>query len=498
LVGHRGAGGVVAVVLLATAVTGLIGDAPTSAQETGGALRIAYPEEPVVWHPALRDDPPTIDLAALWGVPLYRYDHHGQLRPALVDEAEVEVTEASWAVTLRLREGRWSDGEPITGGDVAATIAVLADGPLAREFAAVEGVEAIDERTVRIGFSEPVPRWPHLLAGARSILPAHVLEDGGLERYADGVPVSAGPFALTDQEPGLRAVFERHDDGPLGAPGLDRIEVYFTPSYETALGLLAERRVDLVMGHVAPNPEGRARRLDDIEAAAPVGGTWASLTFPEGGVLGGSPDARAAARDLVSVAAIADGLLGRDGEPMTSPVPGLAGPWRVDRALSTELSNLDLNVFIRSRQEIAGVTGRMLQADLQAGGAQAEIIRLDLDEDVDRRVDVEFALRRDGPRPSLVSRLPDAADSELVASVGQGDDLARLDLPEGERALAALHDAAWERPLYRVGVAHAWRPELDGIRPSGWPGLALWEAERLRWDDETGPPAQQPTVTDDG
>lgn len=495
--GQRRAPAALAVCLLVAAVVlAAAGGAVASAQDGGGVLRVAYPEEPVVWHPALGDDPPTIDLAALWGVPLYRYDHHGQLRAVLVDRAEVEAGEDPWAVVLRLREGRWSDGEPITSVDVAATLAAAAGGPLAREFAPVERVEPVDEHTLRLEFAAPEPRWPHLLAGTRSILPAHVLEEGGLDRYADGAPVSGGPFTLSEYDPGLRAVFERHDDGPLGPPRLDRIEVYFTPSYETALGLLADHRVDLVMGHVAPNPEGRAYRLDDVEAAAPVGGAWASLTFPPGGVVGDSADARAAARDLVSVAAIADGLLGRDGEAMTSPVPGLEGPWRVDRTISAALADLSLNVFIRSRQEIAGVTGRMLQSDLQAGGAQAEIIRLDLDEDLDRRVDVEFTLRRDGPRPALVSRLPDGAGSEVLTSAREGDRLVRLDLPEGERALAALHEAAWERPLYRVGVAHAWRPELEGIRPSGWPGLAFWESERLRWDDEAGPPEQQPTIDD--
>lgn len=464
-----------------------------------GVLRIAYPEEPVVWHPADRDDPPAVDLAHLWGVPLYRYDHNGQLRPALAASSRVEpgADGEPWRVEIVLREGRWSDGEPIVAADVVATLGALGETGVGPELAGLRSAEAVDDRRVRLEFEGPEPRWPHLLAGGRSVLPEHVLEDGGLDRYAGDVPVSGGPYRLIEHDPALRAVFERHDEGPLGAPGLDRLEVYFTPSYETALGLLDDHRVDVAMGYLAPNTVGRALRIEGVEAASPIGGTWTTLAFQAGDGLGAAEDDRRAARDAVSVAAIADGLLGRAAEPMTSTIPGVTGPWEVDRGVGAPLEGRSLTVVMRGSQEITGVTGRMIQHHFGQAGGQAELVRLELDEDVDRGGDVEYTVRRDGSRPALVTRLPTGVSDELREAVRRGDRAWRPDDEDADTAMGALHAAAWERPLFRAGVGHAWRGELRGVRASSWSGLGWWEVERWAWDED-GPPEQVATLRDDG
>ncbi|MBW3576368.1 MAG: hypothetical protein KY462_01255 [Actinobacteria bacterium] len=50
-----------------------------------------------------------------------------------------------------------------------------------------------------------------------------------------------------------------------------------------------------------------------------------------------------------------------------------------------------------------------------------------------------------------------------------------------DRAQEAVYDAAWLRPLYRIGVAHAWRAQLHGACPSAWPGIAFWDVAAWRW-----------------
>ncbi|MBW3662279.1 MAG: hypothetical protein KY469_04190, partial [Actinobacteria bacterium] len=57
--------------------------APDATHDPAGSVSVAYPEEPAAWYPAFFDDPAAVDLAVLWGVPLFHLDEHGQLRPAL-------------------------------------------------------------------------------------------------------------------------------------------------------------------------------------------------------------------------------------------------------------------------------------------------------------------------------------------------------------------------------------------------------------------------------
>lgn len=462
--------------------------------QPGRALRVAYAEEPVAWHPALSELPATADLAALWGLPLFRYDHAGQVRPALATGTRVEpgAEGDAWVVEVDLRGGRWSDGEPVVAADVVATVEALLDEPGGqRLLGPLNGVEAVGDATVRFTFDGPYGRWTDVLAGGWSVLPAHVLDDGGLEAYAGGVPVSGGPFALDSHDPGLRAVFTRHADGPLGDPALDRIEVYFTPSYETALGLIDDRRVDAAFGYLTPNPEARAGRVPEVTAAAPLGGTWTRLRLEPDGRLDG--DQRRAVRDAIGVEAFVDGLLGGHGEAMTGAAPGVSGPWSTERGSGAELGGVTVEVLMRGRQAVTGVSGRLLRRDIGLAGADVELLRLDLDEDIDRQPDIAFEVRRDGPRPPLADRVPAEGSGVVRSILEEADASGVVTSREWRDAQLALHEAAWERPLYRVAVAHAWRIELEGVRASSWPGIAFWDVVSWSWGED-GPPEQVPTM----
>lgn len=83
------------------------GMADAGGRQPTGVVRVAYPEEPSYWYPAVGEEPSSIDLAALWGLPLYRIDPHGQLRPALAESSEVRPGSEGmpWEVDVRLRSG---------------------------------------------------------------------------------------------------------------------------------------------------------------------------------------------------------------------------------------------------------------------------------------------------------------------------------------------------------------------------------------------------------
>lgn len=444
--------------------------APDAVREPAGEVVVAYPDVPASWHGVEGDDPAATDLSALWGLPLYHYGPDGVLRPALVAEAATGADNGGWYVDLTLRSGRWSDGEPVTASDVVATVEALRASPREAEFAVVESAEALAEDTVRLTFAEPYPRWPHLLSGGPGVLPAHVLAQGGLAAYEETVPVAAGWFTLTEFEPGLRAVFAANEDGPLGAPALERVEVLFTPRFETALGLLDDGRVQVVLGHLALNPVGRGQRLGHgVEAAAPLGGTMVVLEWPTERV---DAEVRRAFGGVIDVGQLVEGLLGRAGAVATSPWPGVDGPWPAgERRAPEERSFGTIQLLLPRWHEVTGFTARALQRDLGVLEGTLEILSEETPGFVasSRDADLVLRIRRDGPRPSL-ARLVAAVTPELRAA----DAAPFTDAAAVAAGFEEVAEQARFRPLYRAGVAHVWSDDVGSVRPSSWPGVGLW------------------------
>lgn len=450
--------------------------APTSTAEVEprGHIRVAYSDVPSRWVVPRGDDPAAIDLSALWGLPLYRLDPHGQLRPALVTDATVTDRDGGgMSVRLRLRRGAWSDGRPVVAADVVATLRRLAAGPRSARLRPLVDVRARGRHEVELVFDRSYARWPYLLADTGGVLPAHVLRDSGLAAYRDGVPVAGGWFRLLRQEPGRSATFVSHRQGPLGPPGLERITVLFAPDFGTALGLLRSGEVEVTAGHLALNPVGRARRIDGITAAAPLGGTWVGLDWRRGGPLGQEEDAdeRRALTAAVDAGELVEGLLEGIGEVATSPVPGVRAP---RPGAAGTLPPEEVVLVAPGWHEATRLTLRALRGDVARAGGALRVAHRDTPGFVAAaRGERDGALRvhRDTPRPSLVpylgaGRLALAADATATA--------------DDDRALAAVARRGLVSPLYRIGVAHAWRAARVEVDPSSWPGVGLWNVGEWR------------------
>ena len=448
-----------------------------------GSVAVGYPEEPDQWYPDVHAEPAAIDLAHLWGLPLYRIDDAGHLRPALAERAsDVDVVDG-WGVEIDLRPGTWSDGVPVSAADVVATIdALRADPARAPHLAGLTRAEVVNDDRVRLTFVEPVGRWPYLLAGGWSVLPAHVLATDGLEAFAGPPRVTAGPFRLEGYEAGRSVTFVAHEGSPDGAPALSGLDVAFVPDFETALGLLAAGELDAALGYLALNPVARAEDLPDMTAAAPLGGTSVSISWRASGSLGGPSaiDRRQAVRDAIDVAPQVQGLLGEIAEVSTSWQPTGPGPWGRD-APAPALGGISPTLLIPRWQEATGFTARSLQRDLRTLGGGAELVRLEPDVLVrSTQGDGSLVVRRDGPWPPMLGRIT-AGDREALVSAARRADLApfrqHADVVE---ALALGFDEGHVLPLYRIGVAHVWRPSVTGMQPSSWPGLGFWNVARWR------------------
>ncbi len=455
-------------------------DVPVATPGPGpaGTVTVAYPREPSQFLSLDQRDLAADDLAALWGLPLLRLDDAGQVRRGLVtDWTVVGTTGDGWQVDLHLASGSWTDGSAVEPQDVVASLQARRDGDPAR-FGVIDEVEVVDGDTVAVRFPGPHAAWADLLVETGTVLPAEAWADAS-DEYDDAVPVSGGWYAVTDQEAGLGVTFEAHADGPLGAPGVERIEVLFTPRYETALGLLEDGTVDVLLGYLALNGVTRALDVDGVEAASPLGGTIASLQFRPEGALGGEDLAarRRGVAETVDVGELVEGMLGPNGEVATTPWPGVAEPNEPSAGEVREGQQFSL--LYPGNSEVLGFVARSIQRDLTARGMTLDLVAEPAPRYADvlgEERDVALVIDRSSRRPSLGPWVDDLA-------VARQADMAVTASPEAEEGLATVAELARTAPLFRIGVLHAWRG-VDGLRPSSWIGAGFWNVGEWRTSGE--------------
>lgn len=439
-----------------------------------GTVTVAYPSEPSAFLAPDRHDLAGDDLQALWGLPLLRLDGAGQARRGLVEDwTVVGPTDHGWQVNLSLRAGTWTDGSSVVAADAVATLQAARERDPAR-FGVVSGAAVVDEGTVAVRFAAPHTAWADLLAEVGTVLPASVWSEG-VDEYDDAVPVSGGWFEVTGYEPGLRVTLRAHGDGPLGSPGVERIEVLFTPQFETARGLLADGDVDVLLGYLALNGVARSTELEGVDASSPLGGTTVSLEFRAGGTLGGAEMAaqRRGVAETVDVGELVEGMLGPNGAPASSPWPGVAAPG--DAPAGEVRAGQQFSLLYPGDSEVLGFAARAIQRDLTSRGMTVDLVAESAPrhaEVLDEERDVALVVRRTSGRPPLGPYLDDV-------DVARAADVAATSSPAAEEGLRAVAASARVAPLFRVGVLHAWKG-VDEVRPSSWRGAGFWNAGEWR------------------
>lgn len=426
-----------------------------------GQLTVAYPDEPSTLVGPTGRDLARDDLAALWGLPLLRLDDSGQLRPGLVGDWEVLGDGPDgWQVRLEVAAGAWETGAPVRAEDVVATLTAAQQADPAR-FGAVTGA-VVEGDDVVVTFDRPYASWADLLVEVGPVRPADAL--GGDD------PVAGGWFRVAGREAGRSLRFEAHPDGPLGAPGVEAVEVLFTPSFETALGLLEDGDVDALVGYLPLNGVSRSTAIEGVEADAPFGGTTVALQFRTDGALGAldQADRRRGVLETVDVSELVEGLLGPTGVATRSPWPGA----ELDAPAAGEVrEGQSLTLLFPRGSELLGFTARALQRDLVSRGMTVDLISEPAPrfaEVVDQERDVALVADRTPPRPSLGRWVDDA---EVARAAGA----APVEAPDARAGLDAVGERARYGPLYRPGVLHAWRG-VQGLRPSSWVGAGFWNA----------------------
>lgn len=204
------------------------------------------------WNPIRNTDYATGTVGYLYET-LFLYDPLTDKFEPWLAEKQAWTADLTYEVTLR--DGlTWSDGKPIVADDVVYTIDLgklktIPYNPL-RE--AISSVEAVDERTVRVTFSEPhYQQWANWVY-FNPIVPKHIWESRSEQEIMSGDnkdPVGSGPYLYENHDQD-RMVWKKNDKWW----GKDKLSLDVKPTYivdlvnstnEAALGQLLEGSIDL-------------------------------------------------------------------------------------------------------------------------------------------------------------------------------------------------------------------------------------------------------------
>jgi peptide/nickel transport system substrate-binding protein len=169
-------------------------------------------------------------------------------------EKDEWVDDRTYQVTLR--EGlKWSDDKPITAEDVAFTINLgkMKTVPYNPLYGSIESVEAVDELTTKVTFTEPhYQQWANWVY-FNAIVPKHLWEGRSEKDVMQGAnfdkPVGSGPYVVEahDQD---RMVWKKNEKWW----GKDKLDLDMKPTYivdlvnssnEAALNQVLQGEVDL-------------------------------------------------------------------------------------------------------------------------------------------------------------------------------------------------------------------------------------------------------------
>lgn len=132
-------------------------------------------------------------------------DDNGEVTGELADQWEQDGND----YTFHLRENAvFHNGDPVTSEDVKWSLGqITADGSTAyflNDLSVISGIEAIDDKTVKITLSEPTPAFEKLLA--TPYVPI-LSKSAGMDN-----PVGAGPYVINGMEEGVEIDLEAFDD----------------------------------------------------------------------------------------------------------------------------------------------------------------------------------------------------------------------------------------------------------------------------------------------
>lgn len=247
----------------------------------GGTLRVALNITPSVLNPMLSRVNSEYMLGELLYSGLTTLAPDMSAQPDLATEWTSNADATEWVFTLR-DNAVFSNGEPVTPDDVAASFAKLLDpatgAPGSRNLGPIASVTASGAHSVTIATTSPYADLPVALSyPTAKIIPASIA-NGDFESLAT-TPVGSGPFLLQEFLPDQKAVVVKNPDYFLpGQPYLDQIDILTFPDAAGAVAAVLAGEVDLVL-EVQPTDYARVSAADGVTGLRTPAGRFLDIVM---------------------------------------------------------------------------------------------------------------------------------------------------------------------------------------------------------------------------
>lgn len=219
-------------------------------------------------------EPKTLDPARATGLPegtimmqmfdgLARYDAQQQLQPAIAESWK--ISDDGTVYTFKLRDAKWSNGDPITANDfVYSWLRALAPETAseyayqlfyikgAEEYNAGEGkkedvaVKALDEKTLEVTLNAAAPQFLGLTA-FQTLYPVNPKNDQENPNWTSEPSkyVSNGPFKMVSWEHNQKIVMEKNPNyWDAASVKLDKLEIYLIDNNNTGFNMFKAGQLD--------------------------------------------------------------------------------------------------------------------------------------------------------------------------------------------------------------------------------------------------------------
>lgn len=235
-------------VLLPLSLAACVGDTGAGYGSSSSGLTIAIGSPVSTLDPTQNSYRDQIGIEGLWGGTLTKVNDDGTKAAPGLAESWTPGPE-KWTFKLR-RNIKFSDGTPLTAGDVAASLNFLREkddhvgGYL---LTPISSARATGKRTVEVNLSQPTPRLDLALGTfAAFIFPADRLDDDAesVSEFLASEPVSAGQYMVTHHS-ASNLVLEANPNYRGATPAVSRLQFVSVPDAASRLAQLQGEQVDV-------------------------------------------------------------------------------------------------------------------------------------------------------------------------------------------------------------------------------------------------------------
>ncbi|PZD96210.1 ABC transporter substrate-binding protein [Paenibacillus sambharensis] len=316
--------------VLASGCTARVGGSAAADRGRGNSLVIAVGSEPEGGF----------DPASGWGLygsPLFqstllKRDNDLKIVNDLATDWNVSDDGLTWTVHIR-KDAVFSDGQPLTAGDVKFTFETVRDSASAVDLTNLKEVRVEEDYAVSFHLQQPQSTFIARLI-TTGIIPEHAYG----RKYASR-PIGSGPFLLKQWDRGQQMIIEVNPEYYGEKPGFEQITILFLGE-DAAYAAARAGEVDLA--YIPASLSGMnvpGMRLESVHSVDNRG-----IMFPYVPSGGQTPDGKPVGNDVTSDPAIrkavntavdrqglVDGILEGHGSPAYTSSDGL--PWWNERAV---------------------------------------------------------------------------------------------------------------------------------------------------------------------